>query len=424
MKLVTVAEMLRIEKEADAGGHTYEQMMEHAGQGLAEAVEQLAPLLPDKSAYGLVGSGNNGGDTLVALTHLAAEYGWTAGAYLVRPRPDDDPYVARLEEAGGRVLKREEDKKGRVLLAGLENHAVLLDGILGTGIKLPLRGEVKKVLEAVKAGLADLPNPPLVVAVDCPSGVDCDTGEAAPESLAAEITVTMAAVKAGLLRFPAYRLVGDLQVVGIGLPEKVKAWQAIKRTVAGPALVQSLLPDRPLDAHKGTFGTVLVVGGSVNYTGAPLLTGKAAYRAGAGLVTMAVPTPLHDALAGHFPEATWLLLPHEVGVIAANAIEVVEKHLARPTAIALGPGIGLEDTTREFVGYMIGASMKAGRKVIGFLGGDEAQGEKIRGKFTSACHRCGWFNPAAPLPGMVAIPAGGDHSDPSSRRNGRPDRPG
>jgi NAD(P)H-hydrate epimerase len=378
VKLVTVAEMLKIEKEADAGGHTYEKMMEAAGRGLAEAVEQLAAQLPDISAYGLVGSGNNGGDTLVALAHLASEFGWTVGAYLVRPRPEGDPYVARLEAAGGRVSTLAEDKKYRILHEGLANHAVLLDGILGTGLKLPLHKEIGKLLEAVKTGLATLAGPPQVVAVDCPSGVDCELGDAAPETVPADLTVTMAAVKAGLLRFPAYGLVGELQVVGIGLPEKVKAWQAIKRSVAEPSMIQPLMPARPLDAHKGTFGTVLVIGGSVNYTGAPLLTGKAAYRVGTGLVTLAVPIPLHDAIAGHFPEATWLLLPHEVGVIAANAIDVVEKHLARPTAVALGPGIGLEDTTREFIGYLIGTSTRGGRKVIGFLGADQEQGEKVR----------------------------------------------
>ncbi len=424
MKLVTVAEMLKIEKEADAGGHTYEKMMEAAGRGLAEAVEQLAAQLPDISAYGLVGSGNNGGDTLVALAHLASEFGWTVGAYLVRPRPEGDPYVARLEAAGGRVSTLAEDKKYRILHEGLANHAVLLDGILGTGLKLPLHKEIGKLLEAVKTGLATLAGPPQVVAVDCPSGVDCELGDAAPETVPADLTVTMAAVKAGLLRFPAYGLVGELQVVGIGLPEKVKAWQAIKRSVAEPSMIQPLMPARPLDAHKGTFGTVLVIGGSVNYTGAPLLTGKAAYRVGAGLVTLAVPIPLHDAIAGHFPEATWLLLPHEVGVIAANAIDVVEKHLARPTAVALGPGIGLEDTTREFIGYLIGTSTRGGRKVIGFLGADQEQGEKVRANLpplvvdadglTLLRHYAEWWR----------VFAGRECPYTSPRRNGWPDRSG
>ena len=85
-------------------------------------------------------------------------------------------------------------------------------------------------------------------------------------------------------------------------------------------MIKQYLPERPLDAHKGTFGTAFIIAGSVNYTGAALLAGMAAYRSGAGLVTMAVPAPLHEALSGQFPESTWVLLPHEMGVISADAV--------------------------------------------------------------------------------------------------------
>ena len=116
--------------------------------------------------------------------------------------------------------------------------------------------------------------------------------------------VTMGAVKDGLLKFPAYDLMGDLMVADIGLTDEVKSWAGIQRLVAQEDKIANSLPPRPSDSHKGTFGTALIAAGSVNYTGAALLSGKAAYRVGAGLVTMAVPAPLHLALAGHFPEAT------------------------------------------------------------------------------------------------------------------------
>jgi len=109
------------------------------------------------------------------------------------------------------------------------------------------------------------------------------------------------------------------------------------------------LPDRPLNAHKGTFGTVLIVAGSVSYTGAALMAGKAAYRVGTGLVTLAVPEPLHAALAGQFPEATWAVLPHESGFISSQAVGVLKNNLDRATALLIGPGFGLEDPTRKFV---------------------------------------------------------------------------
>jgi hydroxyethylthiazole kinase-like uncharacterized protein yjeF len=125
--------------------------------------------------------------------------------------------------------------------------------------------------------------------------------------------------------------------------------------VADYNLVGGLLPERELDSHKGTFGTALIVAGSLNYTGAALLSGTAAYRAGAGLVTLAVPEPLHSALAGHLPEAIWALLPHEFGFISEKASEVLLNHVLRATAFLIGPGIGGHISTRKFVETIISA---------------------------------------------------------------------
>ena len=378
MKLVTVAEMQAIEREANATGFTYEMMMEHAGKGLAEVVDEVYAPRKSGGILGLVGSGNNGGDTLVALAWLASK-GWRASAYLARPRPADDPLILSLLKAGGTVYREEEDPEYKQLATLLADHAVFMDGVLGTGMRLPLKPELAKTLGAVQRLLDGQADRPAVVAVDCPSGVDCDTGEAAPECLPANLTVTMAAVKQGLLKFPAFKLVGDLRVVGIGLPDggaDLAAWQVIRRFVISAEKVKAILPARPLDAHKGTFGTALVVAGSVNYTGAAWLAGQAAYRIGAGLVTLAVPASLHAALAGQFPEATWLLMPEEIGVIAKEAAEVLQKPLKHVTALLVGPGFGLEDTTGEFLARLVTGGHRITRAGIGFvrpatLGGDQ-----------------------------------------------------
>ena len=380
MKLVTVAEMQAIEREANTAGLTYEQMMENAGRGLAEVVSEAYGPLKEGGILGLVGSGNNGGDTLVALAQLA-EQGWMASAYLVRPRPEEDPLIGRLEQAGGKLYQVEAESGFSQLKALLSNHAIWLDGVLGTGFRLPLKPEVAQVLDTARKTIDRMEIPPQVIAVDCPSGVDCDSGEAAPETIPANLTVTMAGVKRGLLKFPAFELVGNLKVVGIGLPEDgmgLAAWQAVRRIVPGPDRVRQILPERPLDAHKGTFGTALIVAGSVNYTGAALLAGEAAYRIGAGLVTMAVPTPLHGILAGHFPEATWLLLPHEMGVIAADAVDVLRKNLERVTALLVGPGFGMETTTAEFLSRLITGGSRSGRGGMGFIrsGRDQAKADQ------------------------------------------------
>ncbi len=348
MKLVGVAEMRSIEAEANGRGLTYGEMMENAGNGLGEAVDNAYSHLVNRVVLALVGSGNNGGDTLVALAYLARQ-GWRAAAYLVRPRNTGDPLVARLEEAGGKVISAEQDSDFHHLGEIVGSSEVVLDGVLGTGVRLPLAPEVARALAATRQAVAARGPSIHVVAVDCPSGVNCDTGEAAEQTIPAERTVTMAAVKAGLLRFPAFALAGQIEVVDIGLPDDLESWRKITREVADEKLVRRLIAPRPPESHKGTFGTAMIVGGSVNYTGSVLLAGEAAYRIGTGLVTLGVPAQLHSALAGAIPEATWLLLSQEMGVISAEAATLVRKHLAKVDALLLGPGWGLEETTRSFL---------------------------------------------------------------------------
>ncbi len=370
MKLVSISEMHSIEQEADANGLTYDMMMENAGYNLSREVLKLAYAQNDEEdiqVLGFVGPGNNGGDTLVALTHLA-EKGWKARAYLIKRKAASDPLAKRLEDADGEIYLADKDSDFQQLTAFLETADVVLDGVLGTGFKLPLKTDIGKVLGVVKTILGSIEWQPFIVAVDCPSGVDCDTGEVAKECIPADATVTLAAVKRGLLKIPAFDSVGELRVVDIGLLTELKSWQAVKSEVADETLAVSLLPERPTDAHKGTFGTALVVAGSVNYTGAALLAGKAAYRIGAGLVTLSVPAALHTALAGHFPEATWLLLPHEMGSIASSAADVLIDNLEHTTAILIGPGLGLDDTTREFIANLLdGAPAKATHARMGFV---------------------------------------------------------
>ncbi|NPA06065.1 MAG: NAD(P)H-hydrate dehydratase [Chloroflexi bacterium] len=356
--LVTVAQMRALEQQANARGWTYADMMEAAGRGLAEVVRDLYAAVTQRTALGLVGKGNNGGDTLVALAHLA-EWGWEVSAYLVRPR-EGDPLVERVRNAGGRILHAGQDD----LDDAIAGHEVLLDGVLGTGVRLPLREDIARILAQARdaAQRYDV----RVVAVDAPSGVDCDTGQAAEETIPADDTVTMAAIKVGLVLPPGLILAGDLHVVDIGLPEDLPAWREITREVPDADRVREILPPRPADAHKGTFGTALVVAGSVNFTGAARLAGEAAYRIGAGLVTLGIPAPLHPALAGTFPEATWLLLPDDLGVIADRAADVVLRNLDRVTAMLLGPGFGQEETTRDFLARLLRAEAEVHPRV-GFI---------------------------------------------------------
>ncbi|MEE9216044.1 MAG: NAD(P)H-hydrate dehydratase [Anaerolineales bacterium] len=345
MKIVTVEEMIRIESAANAAGHTYAQMMEHAGKAVAEALLAKIPDLTGKHILVLAGTGNNGGDGLVAARRLA-EAGATIAIYLTKERPADDPHLAPLKELGLLIANGEEDQRSRVLNLQLGRADIVIDSILGTGFQLPLKGTAKEVLKAAKRSDAR----PFVVAVDCPSGLDCDTGEIAEESLTADLTVTLAAAKPGLFQFPAASQVGELVIGDIGLSPKQKELASIDREVATARDLVTLLPARPRDAHKGTFGRALIVAGSTNYPGAAALAGRAAYLAGAGLVTMAVPAPVQTMIAGEIPECTWLPFS---GAFEFTDVDRLISEWAESQGFLLGPGLGLDPSTAGFVEALI-----------------------------------------------------------------------
>ena len=361
MNLVSVSEMKTIEKEANRAGLPYEEMMQRAGDGLARLIEIRFPALKSSLVVGLIGGGNNGGDTLIALTELQKS-GWSTAALFVKERHNDHLTGSYLE-SGGKVLTAG-DKNFEANIPLLFTAAgLVLDGIVGTGITLPLKEEISKFLSIIHKNLGQQ----IVVAVDCPSGVDCESGAAAPETLNADFTVCMEAAKIGLLRFPAFILCGEIVAIPIGLESAITSEQAM-RVVIDDDWVRERLPTRPRTAHKGTFGTVMIVGGCANYVGAPLLSGLAAYRTGSGLVSLAVPQSVHGMLAGQFLEAIWLVLNDEGGVISESAAELVEAQLMSIKALVIGPGIGREETTSRFLDAIM-FSPKTGSKNrrVGFL---------------------------------------------------------
>jgi hydroxyethylthiazole kinase-like uncharacterized protein yjeF len=216
------------------------------------------------------------------------------------------------------------------------------------------------------------PPGPLVVAVDMPSGLGADSGALDPATLAADLTVTFAFPKPGLFLAPGAWAVGELIVADIGIPPNLA--DEVKLEMAEPGLVGPLLPERPPYAHKGTFGRALLVSGSINYTGAAYLSAAAATRVGCGLVTLAPPQPLYPILAAKISEATWLLLPHDMGVISADAIKVLEEKLGDYDALLLGPGLGREKATVEFIsGFLSAAETPHKKGRLGFLLKEEAE---------------------------------------------------
>jgi NAD(P)H-hydrate epimerase len=358
--------MRRIETEADAEGLSYDQMMRNAGKSIANAILERIEEIQGKRVAILAGSGNNGGDGLVVGEHLA-EAGAQVSVYLTKERGQDDSNLEKLRARNLIIAVWDQDQRARVLMNLIESSDIIIDAVLGTGFELPLKGTAKDLLTKVKKTLKNREKEPYIVAVDCPSGLDCDTGKITSEALVADLTVTLAAAKPGLLVEPGANSVGKLVVGEIGLVKGKGELNKIMLEMPDHDSVREMLPDRPRDAHKGTFGRVLIVAGSINYPGAALLAGVAAYRVGAGLVTMAVPAPIQTLIAPNLPEATWVVLPHEMGAINESAAQVITEEFPSSQTILIGPGFGLDDVTKAFLSKILGSEEHTQLSQIGFI---------------------------------------------------------
>ena len=363
-KVVSVENMRQIEAAADAAGLTYAAMMESAGRATAKRVLSLLTSLEQPRVMVLVGPGNNGGDGLVAARVIAEESSAQVRVYLLKKRPDDDPHLLAARARGLLVADAADDQRFRLLRSMAASSDVLVDALFGIGVRLPLQGDAARILQIVSQTLAalraerpavitaapgapgDFPQlaGPRVVAVDCPSGLDCDTGQLDRSALYADETVTFIAAKPGLLRFPGAAAVGQLVVSDIGVPADLPELKRERAFVADAAFVRDSLPPRPLDSHKGTYGRALVIAGSPGYIGAPGLAGQAAYRAGAGWVTVCAPQSVVQTLAGHLLEATWR--PYAADTDAAAA---VREALDESAAVLVGPGLGQDERARQLL---------------------------------------------------------------------------
>jgi NAD(P)H-hydrate epimerase len=291
------------------------------------------------------------------------------------------------------VTTAADDQGGKLLHKWLNEADVIVDALLGTGARLPVKGalagliaETGRVVSRRRSARANATfntpaeprlgsaGAPVVIAVDCPSGLDCDTGEVDPAVVEVDDTITFAAAKVGQLRFPGAAKLGRLHVAGIGTPPDLEALNAITLELADAPAVRAMLPARPIDGHKGTFGKALVVAGSVNYVGAAALAAGAAYRAGAGWVTVAAPQPVVPMLASQVTEATWLLLPHDMGVLAPGAAEVLREELEPYNVMLLGPGWGQEESTTRFLDALLRPQV-ANKRAIGFMKQEEGEAE-------------------------------------------------
>jgi NAD(P)H-hydrate epimerase len=356
--------MQAAERAADAAGLSYDQMMENAGVCVAQAIMGAFDVT-DARVLVLVGPGNNGGDGLVVARHLA-QNGAIVTVYVWKRNITNDHNWALLDDTAVERLFWDADASQTQLVQLLNGSAIIVDSLLGTGVSRPIAGTLAQLLAQTRTIVTArrtprnsvltqpaLPNTssefgPIVMALDLPSGLNSDTGEIDPFTISADFTVTLAAVKRGHLLLPAPNVVGQLVVGDIGI-EPQHYPPEVSLEVATPATAARMLPNRPAVAHKGTFGTALIVAGSINYPGAALLAGQSATRIGTGLVTMAVPHTIYPIIAAGLAEATYQPLPDRDGYVAEGAVAELQQKFDRAGALLIGPGLNRMASTAAFL---------------------------------------------------------------------------
>jgi hydroxyethylthiazole kinase-like uncharacterized protein yjeF len=336
-----VEQMRELERLTFAAGRTEDELQRRAGRAVADAVTGLHD--SPTSVVALVGSGNNGRDAFIATDQLLS-LGWLASLYLTPRHAISDAELAAFTQKGGRIVRHGDDREvgPRTLLDGV---SFAIDGLLGIGGRGPLRPPLSDVAEAVNAA-HDLYPQTLVIAVDAPSGVDADTGVAAGVAVQADATVLLGAAKRGLLTPQATPYTGRLIFADIGV---VDGFRDSPELVTRESVRGIISPPAP-DAHKGSFGRLLVVAGSERYVGAAYLVCAAAVRSGAGVVTLAAPRWLRDVTASRLSEITYLPLP-DAGPAGApqECAETILSEIDGFSALAMGPGLSTDGGLVGFV---------------------------------------------------------------------------
>ncbi len=314
---------MRAVDAASSAGDGDVALMRTAGEKIAEMARRRTR---GSRIVAFAGSGNNGGDAFAALAQLPASFERIVYADLAE-RPSAARRDAERSAAEAGVLMRALPQTLDEARAALKGCGLALDGLLGTGARLPLPQKYDALVTALNESTA------AVLAIDLPSG-----------TVDADVTVTLGALKIGLLLEPLRSLAGELWLADIGLSGKAIAEQAAEFSALDDGEFLQLFPRRPRDSDKRKAGAPLIIAGSEQFPGAAVLSALGAARSGAGYVTVAAPKGALPALRAHLIE--------QVVVELTSADDLIDV-AGRCSAIGIGPGLGLDDRTggivRDFV---------------------------------------------------------------------------
>ncbi|KIE42144.1 bifunctional ADP-dependent NAD(P)H-hydrate dehydratase/NAD(P)H-hydrate epimerase [Geobacter anodireducens] len=349
MKVVSGETMQRMDRRTiDEFGIPGLVLMENAGRGCADAIREMFGRNGCMPVLVVAGKGNNGGDGYVIARLLAGE-GW----------PVHTAVLARKDEIGGDArenLERLDPSTVSYLPAGeslsslmtrLDAAALVVDALLGTGLKNDVQGVYAEAIRCIAASARP------VVSVDIPSGIDAATGKVLGVAVTANLTVTFALAKYGHVLYPGALHCGRLKIVDIGIPESV-AREADGVLYVDAAEAAAVVTRRDPCSHKGSFGHSLVIAGSVGKTGAAAMAANSAVRSGAGLVSLAVPASLNAILEVKTTEAMTIpLADGGTGFLGNESLVPLRAAIQGRDAVALGPGLSWQPATAALVRHLL-----------------------------------------------------------------------
>jgi len=332
-------EVLAMDSAAIAEGADPCGLMENAGEALLRAAESLVGALFGKKTTVFCGSGKNGGDGICVARRFLEE-GAEVVCFITGERQKFAPETAEMERrlivAGGKLTDFAENiEKAK---ACCETADLIIDAVFGVGFRGDLSSAPLKAAKIINAATAAAAVP--VLSADIPSGAEADSGYVSENCVRADMTVTFTAPKPAHYLQPAKSYVGKLVTADIGIPRSIAARFSPSAIIADAELLDAAIPRRAADTHKGSYGKLLIVAGSVGYTGAPFLSSEAALRSGAGLVYLAVPEEIYGVTAQRCVETICVPLPSKNGQLCTLSAPEIDRLLEICGVGLIGPGLG------------------------------------------------------------------------------------
>ncbi len=352
MQIVTASEMQQMDRETiESFGLPGRVLMENAGRGVFDVMVKTFPAIKSSGRnhrIGIVaGRGNNGGDGFVIARYLSG-VGASVTVYLFSERAavkgDAAANLKLLDALRVPVVEITDPALLAQHQTDMRHQEIWVDALLGTGLNAEVRGLFRAVIEFLNS----LNRP--VIAVDIPSGLNADTGMICGACIQAHTTVTFGFPKIGHILFPGAGFTGRLETIDIGIPPHIVQGIGPRHHILTPESIARAFPQRAPTSHKGTAGHVLVVAGSAGKAGAAAMSGLAALRSGAGLVTLAIPKSLNAIIQSQIPEImTAPMDGRKEGIWDDSLRENIREQLQGKKCLAMGPGMGASPETRKFV---------------------------------------------------------------------------